>query len=226
MSTSLLGVGLYTPREAQRLLNIPAGKITRWLRGHKANGKWYEPLWRPQVDLGDGSIYLGFRDLMELRTANEFMRIGISAHMIRKAIVEARKFVNDERPLSTIRFRTDGRAIFLEVAENNDDTRLLDLIRSQYVFSRVIEGSLKNVEFDGIAPSRWWVSSKRNGILVDPERLFGQPIEESTGIPTHVLAAATEAEGSTKAAAIAWCIDERSVRRAVKFETSLLQRAA
>ena len=85
----LVGVGLYTPAEAARLLRIPASKIVRWLRGHDANGRWYERLWQPQVQLGDGRVYLGFRDLMELRTAHAFMEAGVSAIMIRRAIVEA-----------------------------------------------------------------------------------------------------------------------------------------
>ena len=41
--------------------------------GHQVKGKWYEPLWRAQIDLGDGKVYLGFRDLMEMRTANALM---------------------------------------------------------------------------------------------------------------------------------------------------------
>jgi hypothetical protein len=57
--SSLIGVGLYTPAEAQRLLGVPAGKISRWLTGHVVGGKRYDPLWSPQIDLGDGKTYLG-----------------------------------------------------------------------------------------------------------------------------------------------------------------------
>jgi len=60
MESSLIGIGLYTPAEAQRLIHVPAGKLIRWLRGHKTTTGEYEPLWSPQVDVGDGKIYLGF----------------------------------------------------------------------------------------------------------------------------------------------------------------------
>ena len=119
--TELVGVGLYTPAEAARLLRIPAGKIARWLRGHEVKGKWYDRLWRPQVDLADGKIYLGFRDLMEMRTAHAFMQVGLSAIMVRRAIDEARNLTDDERPLSTKKFFTDGRSIFLEIVDESGD---------------------------------------------------------------------------------------------------------
>jgi uncharacterized protein (DUF433 family) len=222
---NLVGIGLYTPAEASRLLSIPAGKIVRWLRGHEVKGTRYERLWRPQVDLGDGRIYLGFRDLMELRTAAAFMSAGVSAIMIRKAIAEARKYVDDERPLSTTRFRTDGRSIFLEIAGQDDDAKLLDLFRQQYAFKRIVEASLKGVEFDGIVPVRWWPLSKQDQILIDPERSFGQPIDAQSGVPTASLAAAAHAEGSAERAAKIWRVPVQAVRRAIKFEESILDAA-
>jgi uncharacterized protein (DUF433 family) len=224
-TTELTGVGLYTPAEAGRLLRIPPGKIVRWLRGHEVNGKWYDRLWRPQVDLADGKIYLGFRDLMEMRTAHAFMRAGLSAIMIRRAIEEARLFTDDERPLSTKKFFTDGRSIFLEIVDESGDQKLLDLFRRQYAFKRIMDASLKNVEFDGIAPSRWWPMTKAQKILIDPERSFGQPIESETGVPTAALAAAARAEGSLEAAATMWQVPLSAIRRSVMFETKLLAAA-
>lgn len=217
----LVGVGTYTPAEAGRLLRIPGAKIARWLRGHQIRGKFYERLWRPQIDLNDGKIYLGFRDLMEMRTAHAFMEAGVSAIMIRRAIVEARKYVDDERPLSTTKFKTDGHSIFLEIADEAGDAKLLDLFRRQYAFKRVIEASFKGVEYEGIAPSRWWPLSKEQQIVIDPERSFGQPIEAQSGVPTAVLAAAARVEGNVERAARMWRVPPASVRRAVKFEESL-----
>jgi uncharacterized protein (DUF433 family) len=226
MLDELLGVGLYTPVEAQRLLGIPASKIRRWLKGHGIGNRSYPALWHPQIDLGDDSLYLGFRDLMELRTAHQFIVAGVSAQRIRRAIIEARKHVDDERPLSTTRFRTDGRTIFLEIASEEHDAKLLDLFSRQYAFSRIIDRSLKDVEFDGLSPARWWIGSEESGIVIDPGRAFGQPIDNETGVPTATLAHAAKAEGSTRAAARAWQVPEVTVRRAVKFENGLADMAA
>ncbi|MGK9233025.1 hypothetical protein KXS07_15340 [Inquilinus limosus] len=224
--STLLGIGLYTPAEAERLIRVPAGKIARWLKGHSVKGKRYEPLWHPQINLGDDHVYLGFRDLMEMRTAHAFMEKGVSAVAIRRAIVEASKLVGDERPLSTTKFRTDGRSIFLEIAREDGDAQLVDIFRRQYAFQKIIEQSLTDVDFDGIAPGRWWPASRAKGIVVDPARSFGQPIDEETGVPTAALAAAVQAEGSIEAAARAWQVRPSAVKRAAEFEAALLQRAA
>lgn len=163
---------------------------------------------------------------MEMRTAHAFIEKGVSAIAVRRAIVEASKLVDDERPLSTTKFKTDGRDIFLEIVGEDGNTRLVDILRKQYAFQKVIEQSLKDVEFDGIAPGRWWPASRARGIVVDPARSFGQPIDEETGVPTAILAAALTAEGSMEAAARAWRVKPSAVKRAIDFETALLQRAA
>lgn len=217
----LLGIGLYTPAEAGRLLRISGGKIVRWLSGHQIGGRHYEPLWKPQVDIGDGRTYLGFRDLIELRTAHAFMEAGVSAVMIRRAIVEARRYVDDERPLSTSAFKTDGRSIFFEIATDDGDPKLIDLFKRQFVFKRIIEASLRGVDFENSVPARWWPTSRDKGIVIDPERSFGQPIEFHTGVPTSVLAAAAKAEGAIDRAAMLWHVSPTAIRRAVEFEDSL-----
>jgi uncharacterized protein (DUF433 family) len=223
----LIGIGLYTPSEASGLLGVRSAKIIRWLRGHDLKGKRYERLWEPQVDLGDNEVYLGFRDLMEVRVANAFIERGLSPQKVRRAIEIARQLVGEQRPLSTTRFRTDGRTVFLQVLQEDGPDRMIDLFRSQYAFREVIEPSLKNIDFDddGI-PRRWWPLGKQARVMVDPERAFGQPIESGSFIPVTVLAAAAKAEGSPEATARIWSVSVASVRRAVEFQSVCDQRLA
>jgi hypothetical protein len=220
--SELVGVGLYTPAEASRLLRMSASKIVRWLRGHRIGGRDYPALWSPQVDLGDGRIYLGFRDLMEARVADAFIEQGVPAQRIRRAIAFARDLLGVEKPLSADRFRTDGRDIFLRIIETDEHgqerERLLNLFRSQYEFRQVIEPLLMTVDFNRGAPVSWWPSGRRAQIVVDPARAFGQPIEATTSIPTAVLAAAANANGIAGAAR-AFEIPEAAVRRALAFES-------
>jgi uncharacterized protein (DUF433 family) len=225
--SSLVGVGLYTPAEAGRLVQVPAGKITRWLRGHDLKGRYYEPLWEPLVDLGDDGIFLGFRDLMEVRVAAAFIAKGLSPQKVRRAIILAREIIDDERPLSTTRFRTDGRSVFLQVAEENGTAKLIDLFKQQYAFREIVERSLKNIDFDDAGtPARWWPLGRTAAIVIDPSRSFGAPIERDSAVPTEVLASAARAEGSVERAALAWQVPVRSVRRAVAFEAELRRRKA
>ena len=126
--SNLVGIGLYTPAEAGRLLRIPLGKLGRWMRGYRVAGRDYPPLWQPQINLGDGHLYLGFRDLMEARVADALMKQGLSAIRVRRAIDAARKLIGQERPLSNNRFRTDGRNIFLQTMEEEDEPRLINVL--------------------------------------------------------------------------------------------------
>lgn len=225
--TNLIGIGLYTPAEAGRLVQVSPSKISRWLRCHSLRGKRYDPLWRPQVDLGEDGIFLGFRDLQELRVAAVFIAKGLSPQQVRRAIELARDLVSDERPLSTSRLRTDGRSVFLQVVEEDGQTKLIDLFKKQFAFREIMERSLLNLDYDvDGTPSMWWPLGRASAVVIDPTRSFGQPIEAETSVPSAVLASAAQAEGSQAAAARAWDVPIRAVRRAVAFERQMSLRAS
>jgi hypothetical protein len=225
----LIGVGVYTPAEASRLINVPAGKIARWLRGHSANGRDYAPLWQPEVDLEDGRIFLGFRDLMEVRVAAAFIKLGLSSVRVRSAILLAREALGQDHPLSTNRFRTDGRDVFVSVVERDETgrekERLLNLFKSQFEFRGIIDPILRTVDFDDDQPQKWWPRGRGARIVLDPARSFGQPIEASSSVPTAVLAAAARQDGVALTAR-AFAVTDGAVRRAVEFEDGLALSAA
>ncbi len=226
----LIGVGLYTPAEAGRLLHVSPGKITRWLRGHQVKGRQYDPLWTPEVDLGDGKVFLGFRDLMEVRVAAAFIQHGVSPQRVRSAIVQAQEIIAQQHPLSTNRFRTDGREIFLHVIDTDESgaerERLLNLFKRQYEFNGIIEPILKTVDFgeDG-NPFAWWPEGRRFRVVVSPDHAFGAPVDADSHVPTAVLANVAREHG-VKATAAAYDVSETSVRHALNFEASLEQRLA
>lgn len=217
----LIGIGLYTPAEAGRLSGIPARKLVRWLHGHAYRGKDYPPLWQPQIALGDGRVYLGFRDLMEARVADKFVRAGVSALRIRQAIILAKELLGADRPLSTNRFRTDGRDIFLRTTETDQDGRereqLLNLFRRQYEFASIIDPILKDVVFDDEgAPAAWWPAGQAKKIIIDPARAFGQPIDSESSVPVAILANAGKRHG-VDLAAKSYDVSRTAVRRAMDF---------
>jgi len=230
-SDDLIGVGLYTPAEAGRLLRVPATRISRWLRGHKIGKYAYPPLWEPEISLGDERIFLGFRDLMEARVADGFIRAGVSAIKVRAAIIAAREAIGQDHPLSTNRFRTDGREIFLHIIQENEDgekrEQLLNLFRRQYEFNGVLDPILKTVDFgeDG-NPLVWWPGGRRLNVVIDPARSFGQPIIAASSVPTAILATAAAQDGGIRAAAKAYDVTEASVRHALECETMMEQRLA
>jgi uncharacterized protein (DUF433 family) len=222
---SLVGIGLYTPTEAAVLTHVPSQKIRRWLQGHIVGDKEYPAVWTSnvaeKVDLE--SLYLSFLDLVQLRVADAFIRAGLSAQKVRRAIDYGAKIVSSDYPFANAKFRTDGRTVILHVLDEKGDETLIDLFRNgQYLMQKVIEPSLKGLEFEGDMAARWWPLGRAKGIVIDPARQFGQPIDDATGVPTSVLANAAKAEGSIAKAAKMFVVPQSSVNRAVAFEQQLL----
>jgi uncharacterized protein (DUF433 family) len=224
---SLLGIGLYTVPEAARLTRVAPGRIRRWRRGYSfrrgGEARHSAALWEPQVPEIDGATVLGFLDLMEIRFVDRFGSAGVSPQTVRQAVARARELIGRDHPFATRRFRTDGRGIFAQIARDEGEDNLLDLVKNQYAFNRVISPSLyDDLDF---SPSDealwWWPLGRKRGVAVDPARSFGQPIIAKTGIATGVMAAAVEAEGSIEAAARWYAVEPALVKAALDFEKSL-----
>lgn len=220
-----LGIGYYSVSEAARLLEMPARTINRWLGGYSYSNRGMpsamEPLWIPQLPKVDSHIELGFRDLIELRFVHAFVKAGLGLYTIRRCLAYARECVDDPRPFSTRRFRTDGRTIFLDTLSKSGSNELLDLKQHQYVLGKVIENSFKDLDIDNATVARWRPFNGKASIVIDPTRAFGQPIAATFGVTTTSLADAVAAEGSTGRVAYLFEVSSSVVRDAVNFEKRL-----
>jgi uncharacterized protein (DUF433 family)/DNA-binding transcriptional MerR regulator len=221
-----LGIGFYTVPEAARLLKIRPLNIRRWLGGYSyTHGEMtlkMPPLWQPQLPAYEHHIELGFRDLIELRFIKSFLDSGLSLITVRNCLEYARGYAKDDRPFSTRRFQTDGRTIFLESLRQSGEEELLDLKNHQYVIKKIIDRTFKDLDLsDDDIVSRWRPFEGKRSIVIDPERVFGQPITNNYGVPTVVLADAVKAEGSVERVTRLYDVSASVVRDAVKFEKSL-----
>lgn len=229
---SLLGIGLYTVPEAARLTSIPQARLRRWLRGYTyGSGESTavsEPVWRRQLPEIDGTLGLGFLDLMEARFIDAFRKADVPWRVIRLCAERARELCGTDHPFATQRFRTDGRTIFAEIAGKAGEAQLLDLAKSQLAFARIIGPSLyAGIDFsDRDTPTRWWPAGRQTPIVLDPARSFGQPIVSTRGVPTAVLADAVAAEGSVAKVARLYRVAPQSVHAAVRFEQRGSERLA
>ena len=223
----MIGIGLYTVREASRLSGVSAARIRRWTKGYEYKAgldvQFSEPVWQPQLPEIDDRVGLGFLDLMEIRFVDAFRQHGVSWKTIRLAAKRAGELFGQSHPFSTRRFQTDGRTIFAQSADASPKHALLDLVQSQYAFKPNISSSLAaGLEYsDGDAVIRWWPMGKKHRVVLDPERLFGQPIINESGVPTAVLANAYNVEESYEKVAKWYKVDQRAVREAVSFERKL-----
>jgi hypothetical protein len=217
-----LGIGLYTAAEASRLLALPVAKVRRWLGGYREARRAHPPLWRPQLPRLDDQLGLGFLDLMQLRViARVIADTDISLQKLRQALVMAQDLLKHTHPFTTAHFRTDGQRLFVEIGQETDAPQLYDILGRQYGFHRIIEPSFKDVDLQAEI-TRWWPLGKRRSVVLDPQRSFGAPIANGSGIPTAALALAADRHGSAREAA-RWHppATEREVEDAIAFEGRL-----
>ena len=100
---------------------------------------------------GYGSVRLySFNDLIQLRVAKTLMDKGVSLQKIRKAINYLKKNMPEvEKPLSELRFLTDGETIFVLT---KDKKEIIDALKSgQLVFSIAIGEIVENLKGEVIA---------------------------------------------------------------------------
>jgi uncharacterized protein (DUF433 family) len=229
---SLLGIGLYTVAEASGLTGISQGRLRRWLIGYTHCAEEVRvtsaPLWQRQVPEIDGTLGLGFLDLMEARFVDAFRAASVPWRVIRLCAERAREISGSDHPFSSRRFRTDGRTVFAEVVDQAGERQLLDLAKNQLAFARVIGPSLyAGIEFSvDDVPARWWPMGQQATVVIDPTRSFGQPIVSDGGVPTTVLADAVKAEGTIAKVAVLFQLPQHSVRAALRYEKRLADRLA
>lgn len=222
---ALVGIGIYDIRDAHRLTQAPRQTIRRWLTGYTSStGVHHPPMWDPDIEQSD-AVALSFRDLLELRAIYAFRKRKVSAQLLRKAVSRASEIIGADHPFSSARFRTDGASILLQLDREQGEPELVNIFTNQREMKTIIEQSLRDVEYDGLTPNVWRPMGRASGVVLDPSRSFGQPIEEDTAIPTATLAAAAKAEGSVARAAALYEVPRHAVSRAVKFEEWLSKAA-
>lgn len=224
----LIGRGVYSLAEAERLTGVARRRIRRWTTGDRCwvRGRVHRvpPVLATAAPPIGGTPVIDFSDLIEVRFLDAFRRHGVSWHAIRIAAVRARELLGRHRPFSTRLFKTDGQTILAEVARGvGDDPVLVDLVRDQVEFHQVVSPMLyAGLEFDALEePTRWWPLGTQRRVVVDPLRAFGAPSIAGAGIPTRVLAASARAEESHAAVAAMYEVDAAAVDDAVQFETQL-----
>lgn len=220
----LIGLGIYSIPEAARLTKVPNNTIYRWIRGYKytsdENVKQMDPLWTRDIPEIDGENAVSFYDLLEIRFINAFRIAGVSWKFIRAAALKAQEVFDTTHPFITQKFRTDGKHIFSSFIENNSNLTL-DLNNANYAMEKIIEPSLyKGIEFESNQVARWY-PYKNKTIVIDPERAFGRPILNESGIATDILYAAFKAEKNEKRVAEWYNIDIASVKSAIEYEKGL-----
>lgn len=210
-----VGLGVYSPSEASRLVGVPVQSIRNWMLGRDDRA----PLWESQHTAWSETLILGFRDMMEARIVHALRKHQFSLQELRGTMDYARMQVGDSRPFSTRDFKVAGKDIFLNLPDGILTVSRKN--RGQSVFKEAILPILKSVEYGEKAAKFFWPQPRKRTIVLDPEIAFGKPILVESGIPTGTIAGSVIAEGSEKLTAKYFEIPVSQVRDAVKFEANL-----
>jgi len=213
----VLGQGVYTTAQAARLIGEPREKVSRWTQGRGS----IEALWNTAYVENNGASELSFGDLIELRVVRAFRREGMSLQAIRFAIEFAQERFNVERPLTSLRFKTDGQEILAKLSEADEDYFSFSKKRAgQKVFAQVVKQSLKDLEYEDGYAARWRPAGTSH-IIIDPVRLFGDPLLEEYGVATSVLYEEAKQFDDISYLSKIYEIPISVVRSAIQFERKL-----
>lgn len=223
MPSELVGLGLYTIKEASILTGISPLNIRRWLYGYKStSAKFLEPLWHPQLEEEEVEG-IGFQDLLEIQFVEAFRKFGVSLQSIRLASQNASELYHSPYPFTCRNFRTDGHSIFAKLYEETGEEKLVDLGKRQYVMKHVITPSLyAGIEFSNNEAAKWYPVPKKKTIVLNPARSFGKPIIEQFGVPTAALFESYKVEEDKKLVSRIFEVPIKVVSDAIEYEKQLV----
>jgi len=230
-SQSLLGIGLYSIPEAAFILETSSKKLRRWVEGYYFGSegrpkRFSDPVLYPEKPELIEKNVLTFLDLIEMRYVSFFRGVGISFPTIRRVAQKGREEFSTNHPFATKRFETDGKIIFATVGEMDiegvsEDRLLKDVTNGQMVFDTIARTFFKQIEYAGDDVLRLRPLGPDTRIVLDPQRSFGKPIDEKSGVPTFPLFQMIQ--GGEKKERVAWWynVEIESVEDAYRFETGL-----
>ena len=163
---------------------------------------------------------MSFLDLVEIVAIGRLKQAGFSTRAIRQIVHNCQETLGVPRPLTTLRFKTDGRDVFVDQGD-----MLVEVGRRKRMqaWNDVLAPFLDALDYTGDIASRWWPLGRDVPIVVDPEYGHGLPVVEGSGVRTEIIRERAEAGDLIQQIASDFNLDSSEVERALQFE---LKRAA
>ncbi|MBU0609204.1 MAG: DUF433 domain-containing protein [Armatimonadetes bacterium] len=175
-----------------------------------------------------GNRVFTFTEIVELRFVAWCHEHGISVSLIRDITDAAIETFGPDHPLALQDFATDGYRVFALLKEQPSGEHLLarELPGAQYAFTSMIEPHLfraffKDLDYDAGWASRWWPQGRGSRVVIDPQRSFGKPIDDETGIRTDLLYRASLSGDTIEEVAEWYDVPISAVVEAIKYEELL-----
>lgn len=212
---------LYTFADADRLAHVSRGTSKRWLSGYRYRTAQGQPTGQPPVTPGFGDREAAsFTDLVEIVAIGGLKGLGFSLQEIREFVRNCQAFLGVDRPLTKLKFKTDGREFYVDRGQT-----LLEVGRRKrsQAWNEVLEPFLQSLDYADEVAARWWPLGKSNPIVVDPDYAYGFPVLAGSGVRTEIILERFQARDLDDQIAADFNIDPVDVQRALQYE---LQRAA
>lgn len=210
--------GFYTVSQAARLVRVNNAKLRGWVFGYSGtNGP---PIISNEVAAIGKRQVLSFGSLVESRLIRQFTDWGLHLNTLRVIADEARQLIDHPHPFATMKFRTDGRKVFAQVADRDlDDPKLYDLLKKNWTMYKILEPTLlKGAEYNS-EEVRAWKPDPSLDVTLDPKISFGQPSLTTSRIPVEAIKNAFDAEDeSIESVAKQFGITRDEVRYALEFQ--------
>ena len=214
--------GFYTVGEAARLLGMESHqRISRWLQPTQKGG---DPVILRDYPKAGRDHEISFLDMIEIRFVEHFRQRNISLQSLRVASKNARRELGVAHPfaMSSVKFQTDRRQVFLETAKETGDKFLLNLMTNQVEIYNVVEQILaRDLEFDVAGFAKIWQPSPNiaPNVTVSPVFAFGRPVISDRHLPTRTLFESWLANDRSASIVGEWFeISNNDVDEAVRFE--------
>lgn len=219
-TVKLLERPLYDLGEAARLLELPTGKVRRWLDGYSRGGVTYPPVIRSEPD---GIDVVTWGEFVELGYLREYRDAGVPLQTLRPFIARLRDEFDIPYPLAHEGvYLAERRQLVLEVQRKSEVAPALYMVADstkkdgQLVLARPVEAFLRRVEFDHGAAARWRPHGQGTPVVVDPGQSFGIPTVR--GVRTEVIAEAFAAGESVESLVDDFDLTTDEVQAALRWE--------
>lgn len=219
-ANEFIGVGVYSPVQAARLLHVPTQLLQRWIYGDRRHKPAVSPYFTGLQD--PRQRVLTFFDLVQLLAIREARNAKLPLEAIREAVTEAQRQYGESMPL-TFRhamYIFDG-SVWIHLHDKYPHVvGLSRKDRGQHASAKIVQSVSKGITFDLDGRAESWVPMRRgkNHILLHRKRRFGQPMVMPKGYVTSLIAPSVIGEGSVRAAAEAYGIPTAAMQLAWDFE--------
>jgi uncharacterized protein (DUF433 family) len=209
---------LYSYADADYLAHVTRGTSKRWIEGYQYWDKHGERVVQPPITPGtDGHGAISFIDLVEIAAIGRLRSVSFSLKSIRRIVSNCQELLHVSRPLTTLKFKTDGREIFVD---QGDVLLEVEKRKGQRAWSDFLEPFLEELDYGPEFARRWWPLGKDKPIIVDPDYGHGFPVIKNSGVRTEIILERFQAGDLNDQIAKDFNISEIEVERALQFEVN------